>query len=105
MKKSPVEVSLVAFVCIVFPSFKAPFSTTPPPGVGFLWRAFAPLSTVKFALYIYLISVLFSRDISSRLRTQSTYGSERSLRTEKIERCTYKLISLGFRFTMVGMPK
>ena len=52
MKYCPVDVSLVEFVWIVFPSFKAPFSTTPPPGTGFLWRAFAPLRTVKFALCI-----------------------------------------------------
>ena len=49
-KYNPVDVSFVAFVCTVFPSFKAPFSTTPPPGTGSLARAFAPFRTVKFAL-------------------------------------------------------
>jgi len=50
MKYCPVDVSYVEFVCTVFPSFKAPFSTTPPAGTGSLWSAFAPLRTVKFAL-------------------------------------------------------
>ena len=65
MKYIPVAVLLVELVCTVLPNFNAPFSTTPPPGLGSLCRALAPLKTVKFA----------------------------------------KLISFGFRLTMVGVPK
>lgn len=36
MKYRPVSVLFVMFVCVVSPPFKAPFSTTPPPGAGFL---------------------------------------------------------------------
>ena len=52
MKYTPVSVLLVEFVCTVLPSFNAPFSTTPPPGLGFLCRALAPLNTVKLARLI-----------------------------------------------------
>ncbi len=52
MKYIPVVVSFVEFVITVFPNFNAPFSTTPPPGLGFRWSALAPFRTVKFAKLI-----------------------------------------------------
>lgn len=60
MKYKPVDVLLVKFVCTVSPPFKAPFSTTPPPGTGFLYKAFAPFSTVKLARLISFGLLLMS---------------------------------------------
>ena len=97
-KYSPVDVSFVAFVCTVFPCFNAPFSTTPPPGTGFLARAFAPFKTVKFALDDILSASL------SRTCVWVKHGwNVLSTRLESL--VAYKLISSGFRLTIVGIPK
>ena len=99
MKYTPVAVLLVELVCKVLPNFNAPFSTTPPPGLGSLCRAFAPFNTVKFArLNDFGVSISLSGYNLSRA-TSLTSGV-----LPQHVLITY-LISFGFLLTMVGIPK